>query len=995
MFDEPGIDEGLAWDTRNEVRVPDREAYLLRDIDPRHFIEQGYGIATVYYGDIEPDFDQKGNYGVRSLFQNNEPRKPDEWGAIGAWAWGLSRVMDYLQTDPAVDGEQIALSGVSRLGKTVVWAAAQDERFALPIPIVSGEGGAAISRRNFGETVADLTKCSRFDYWFAPRYANYAFDVDKLPVDGHLLLTLMAPRPVLQIVGVSDTWSDPKGEWIAAQAAEPVYTLYGKTGIKGKEDLVAGNAVLHDMGFFMHDAGHTVLPVDYQVMTDFMDRHFKGQARTDKVTVTEFERSFTLSNGIVTARVSKTSGDLISLKYRGVETLSDISGHPYVYWSHDVKGGERIESRVTLDPASNGGQRAEVSVKGISGGKLMGHGPGAPPEGDLPVDIELRYSLAQGDQGVYTYCIFEHPPEYEGGDMTEARIAAKLQPFFDHIHVDDDRSGLYPLLDEGIDKYVYTTLQAENRAYGYTCPEKQLGWFMIVPSTEYLSAGPLKAEFLCHGTKPTVLCYWKSSHYGGANLTLAKGEDWSRVVGPILLYVNEGQDSEAMWHDAKKRLQHEEDQWPYDWIEDAPYAQAEQRTTVTGRMILDDPLAPEGAGLQERLYVGLTQTPYTIETAKGKRDIPWQSDGKYPQYWIHNDSGDGRFTIDHVPAGTYTLHVLADGVLGEYMQSDIVVASGGSLDLGDIYWSPTRRGRQLWDIGLANRTATEFAGGDEFFRPGSPLRYAERFPDDIRYVIGQSDFSQDWYYAHMPHAQDLKAEVLPFRGVAGQGRAAPRSISFGLDKAVQGRAFFRMAVCGTGSRPVVDLAVNGQAIETIDFGRVEGALVRHQVHGIWRDKTVEFDAALLREGDNTLTLTVPAGSLNAGVIYDYLRLELAETESQDQMELSATERHYISLLHPSMTPEEYIQRRSVVRKAEAETEQRSDEAWQRALPIVKEWEAKGKPYIPWAAKPEDLPQASIPAFPGAWGGRHVQLWRAWRTCLCGHQPCGSGTGDLT
>ncbi|MCB0838895.1 MAG: pectate lyase, partial [Bacteroidetes bacterium] len=161
-YDEPGVDEGMAWSVSLKAPIPDRDARLLKDIDPKHFIEHGYGIATVYYGDIEPDFDHDGKYGIRSMFENQDSSHP--WGSIGAWSWGLSRVMDYLQTDSSVDGEKIALSGVSRLGKAVLWAAAQDQRFAMVIPMVSGEGGAAISRRNFGETVGDLTNPHRYHY---------------------------------------------------------------------------------------------------------------------------------------------------------------------------------------------------------------------------------------------------------------------------------------------------------------------------------------------------------------------------------------------------------------------------------------------------------------------------------------------------------------------------------------------------------------------------------------------------------------------------------------------------------------------------------------------------------------------------------------------------------------------------------------------------------------------------------------------------------------
>ena len=280
--DEPGIDEGMAWNPKLKTRVPDRDAFSFGPLNAKFFVDRGYGIAFVYYGDIEPDFDYRGKCCVRSLFGTlRQQRAPDQWGAIGGWSWGLSRVMDYLQTDPDVDGKQIALAGVSRLGKTVLWAAAQDERFAMVMPLLSGEGGAAISRRNFGETIADLTKPSRYHYWYAPRYADYAFDVDALPVDGHMLLSLIAPRPVLQIVGTDDTWSDPKGEWIAARAAQPVYALYGLSGPKDDEYPPPNTFYSGDMGFYLHDGGHTLLPKDLEVMADFMDRHFQRPNRKE------------------------------------------------------------------------------------------------------------------------------------------------------------------------------------------------------------------------------------------------------------------------------------------------------------------------------------------------------------------------------------------------------------------------------------------------------------------------------------------------------------------------------------------------------------------------------------------------------------------------------------------------------------------------------------------------------------------------------------------
>lgn len=599
------------------------------------------------------------------------------------------------------------------------------------------------------------------------------------------------------------------------------------------------------------------------------------------VIVSESETNFTLDNGIVTARVSKRSGDLTSLQYKGRDVLTDQSGHAGAYWSHDTTGGTDTIDRITIDPKSNGGERGEVSVKGISGGRRMGHGPGASAGGDIPADIEIRYCLGRGESGIYTYCTFDHLPEYGSASMTEARYCAKLTNTFDYMNIDDRRSMLYPAtLHEG-DKYIYTADQYDHPAYGWTSTQDKIGFFFVNPTVEYLSGGPTKTEFLCHRdttevAAPCVQNYWRSSHYGGAAVDVGAGEHWTKVIGPFFIYVNSGADQKAMFQDALAKAKAEAKKWPYDWVAGVDYPHRNERATVTGRLVLNDPLMP-GAKMS-KLMVGLTfpayPSPFTRPGATNapRRQIDWQTDAKHYEFWVHG-TDRGRFSIPDVRPGTYTLHAFADGVLGELARTDLVVEAGQPLDLGRLAWLPARFGRQLWDIGVPNRDASEFMNGDKYYEPDISLQYIKLFPDDVHYVIGKSDYHKDWYFQQVPHSTDPNARPRPFFGVTSPGRATPFAISFNLPQAPRGKATLRVAICGTDAR-LIEVSVNGQPAGQIDRLIGDETITRHGDHGIWYERDLAFDAALMKQGDNVLTLTVPAGPVNNGVMYDYLRLEL-------------------------------------------------------------------------------------------------------------------------
>jgi hypothetical protein len=273
--DDPGIAPDEIWDPKTNTKISPTKGRSFGRLQIEPFLEAGIGVATFYYGDLDPDYPEGFSNGIRARYMKpgQTERADDAWGSIAAWAWGMSRVEDYFETDKQIDARRVAIHGVSRLGKMVMWAGAHDQRFAAVIASCSGEGGAALSHRNYGETIAHLTNPTRYPYQFAPNYAKWAGFPDRAPMDANLLIALIAPRPLLLQTGNTDLWSDPKGEFLAAVAAGPVYKLLGKDGLDTDVWPSAKQPILHDLGYYMHDGGHGMVPSDWVVYLDFLKMH--------------------------------------------------------------------------------------------------------------------------------------------------------------------------------------------------------------------------------------------------------------------------------------------------------------------------------------------------------------------------------------------------------------------------------------------------------------------------------------------------------------------------------------------------------------------------------------------------------------------------------------------------------------------------------------------------------------------------------------------------
>lgn len=273
---EAYVQPGVRWLAAHGAAATDSVRGTLAHRWPlAYIVGQGFAVATLWSGDAEPDHPEGWQQGIRGQLAESLGVAPVEWGAMGAWAWGLSRMADVLYNHPLIQRNRIGIIGHSRLGKAALWAAANDDRFTLIVSNNSGEGGAALSKRNFGETIEHLN--TRFPHWFAPSYHAYNGKADSLPIDHHMLLASLAPRPLYVASATEDRWADPRGEFLSALYAGQAYGLYAKPGLDTLHMPLPGQSIGKTIGYHLREGKHDITLEDWMHYLRFARREWERE----------------------------------------------------------------------------------------------------------------------------------------------------------------------------------------------------------------------------------------------------------------------------------------------------------------------------------------------------------------------------------------------------------------------------------------------------------------------------------------------------------------------------------------------------------------------------------------------------------------------------------------------------------------------------------------------------------------------------------------------
>ncbi|OMP01659.1 hypothetical protein COLO4_11702 [Corchorus olitorius] len=495
--------------------------------------------------------------------------------------------------------------------------------------------------------------------------------------------------------------------------------------------------------------------------------------------------SVVVDNGLVRVTIENPSGYLMGIKlYNGLDNVLERRNKRYNrgYWDivWDNSTYDKIETE-HLNVITQTDDLVELSFTKTWNSNRRN---------SIPLNIDKRFIVRRGIPGLYMYAILERLENFPPAQMYQIRIAFKLrQERFHFMALTDTRQRIMPSLrdlnsdrsqvlaykeaalltnptnpqfrGQVEDKYQYSCENKDNKLHGWIADSDKknpaVGFWVITPSNEFRTGGPHKQGLTSH-VGPTALSMFYSTHYAGLDMDTyyKQGKYWKKVLGPVLIYLNSNSTRKALWEDAKRQLGEEIASWPYNFTGSKDYPSAKERGTIRGQLVVRDRYINNKLMQAHSAFVGLSP-PGEVGS--------WQTSTKGYQFWTQTDE-NGRFEINLVRPGEYNLYAWVYGFIGDYkLDLNITIQPGSKIDLGTLIYDPPRNGPTLWEIGIPDRTAAEFFipdpyptllntlcndPADRYRQYGLWDRYTDLYPDgDLVYTVGKSNYSQDWFYAHV------------------------------------------------------------------------------------------------------------------------------------------------------------------------------------------------------------------------------------------------------
>ncbi|CAK9320533.1 unnamed protein product [Citrullus colocynthis] len=650
-----------------------------------------------------------------------------------------------------------------------------------------------------------------------------------------------------------------------------------------------------------------------QMVENLVENNNKSMLSRDVTFEWQNHGQVVIDNGLVRVTLSRPEGNVIGLKYKGIDNVLEIHnpqsnrGYWDVVWNQPNRASATDRVRATnFKVITANSDQIELSFT-----KTWDPSDSF----SLPLNIDKRYILRRGDSGFYSYGIFERLDGWPQIDVDQIRIAYKLRgDKFHYMAVSDDRQRIMPTLQDRLtgrplaypeavlltrptnsnlkgevdDKYQYSLENMVNKVHGWESNEPHVGFWMITPSDEFRMAGPLKQDLTSHAG-PTTLSMFVSTHYAGKEVSMrfGEGEPWKKVFGPVFTYLNSDPTSTenlgSLWEDAKNQMRIETSKWPYNFVESEDFPSFDQRGTVTGQLLVRDRYAKNSLMWADSAYVGLA--------APGELGS-WQKESKGYQFWTRTDE-QGYFSINNIRPGNYNLYAWVPGVIGDYKYDDVItITPRSSTGLNLLVYDPPRQGPTLWEIGVPDRTAAEFYipnpqptlmnhlynnskfhTQDNFRQYGLWDRYSELYPNqDLVYNVATDNYRRHWFFAHVTRATHFDT----YESTTWQ-------IVFRLQGPKQtGNYMLRLALASS-TEAVVDIRFNNPSARQAHFttgywssGR-DNAIARHGIHGLYWLFNFEVPSEYLVEDENIIYLTQRrhTGPFQ-GVMYDYIRFEGVE-----------------------------------------------------------------------------------------------------------------------